>query len=157
MSGDGATNMDRQTVLQPRNTRLRNALPLLFFASGFLAPLHSNAGEQLQTASADMLRRTLRAIARQWRGRLDKARQRGADLAGVAVALMLDAGDAAGTRRIELIARGLDTAERPAEIAPALPAMAAAPALEASATPVALDGLDGSDAPQGLFMLALIQ
>lgn len=122
-------------------------VPLLFFASGFLVPLHSDAGEQLQTASADMLRRTLKAIARQWRGRLDKARTRDADLAGVAVALMLDAGDAAGARRIELIARGLDTTaeRRPATVAEIAPAAATLEALEAAAPAL----LNGPDSPTG--------
>ena len=90
---------------------------LLFFAAGFLAPLHTDAAEQLQVTSAAMLHRTLKAIDRQWRGRLKRAEKRNADLAPVAIALLQEQGDHKAAKRLALIAQGLHTAESGAPLA----------------------------------------
>ncbi len=86
-------------------------LPALFVASGFLVPLHTSAGDVLRGASAEMLHRTVRATLRQWRRRIARAESRGLDLAPVAIALLLDAGDTEGARHVHLIAEGLASAE----------------------------------------------
>jgi hypothetical protein len=86
-------------------------LPAGFLVSGALSPLSVDASDELRIASRAMLHRTLRATLRQWRMRIDKARRGNVDLAPVAVSLMLDAGDADGARRINLIADGLAAAE----------------------------------------------
>lgn len=97
-------------------------IPALFFASGFLMPLHVDAGDQLAATSADMLARTLKAIGKQWRKRLEAAQRRHADLAPIAVALLSDVGDTDGARRVQLIAAGLRQTERAgADVALALP------------------------------------
>jgi hypothetical protein len=99
-------------------------LPVLFLASGFLTPLYTSAGDVLEAASREMLHRTVRATLKQWRQRIDQAQRASLDLAPVAVALMEDAGDTDGARRIRLIAAGLAAAEQggpqaPVRIAPA--------------------------------------
>ena len=109
-------------------------LPAFFLASGALSPLHTDAGAILASAAGDMLHKAVRATVRQWKGRIDTARRAGLDLAPVAVALMEDAGDADGARRIRLIASGLDAAEGRAalalpSLAPSLPALAPVSAL----------------------------
>lgn len=93
---------------------LRGAIvPIFFLLTGALSPLSTDAGAVLQAASRDMLHRAIRATTRQWRTRLRAASARKLDLAPVAIALMEDAGDADGARRIRLIAQGLATAEHP--------------------------------------------
>lgn len=87
-------------------------LPLLFLASGFLTPLHTSAGDVLASASREMLHSTVRATRKQWRERITRAQRQGLDLAPVAIALMKDAGDLEGARRIRLISDGLNAAER---------------------------------------------
>src|SRR5260221_497472 len=86
-------------------------LPLLFLASGFLTPLHTSAGDVLASASREMLHSTVRATRKQWRERITRAQRQGLDLAPVAIALMKDAGDLEGARRIRLISDGLNAAE----------------------------------------------
>ncbi|HEU5343160.1 MAG TPA: helix-turn-helix transcriptional regulator [Ktedonobacterales bacterium] len=86
-------------------------IPVFFFLAGFLSPLTTDANDQLRATSSEMLRRTLRAIGKQWQARLKAAQRRNADLAPVAVALLLDVGDADGARRVELIAAGLAASE----------------------------------------------
>jgi hypothetical protein len=86
-------------------------LPLLFLASGFLTPLHTSAGDVLASASREMLHSTVRATRKQWKARIAKAQREGLDLAPVAIALMHDAGDLEGARRIRLISDGLSAAE----------------------------------------------
>lgn len=87
-------------------------VPAFFLLTGALSPLSVGAGDELASASRSMLRRTLRATLKQWNARIDTARRTGVDLAPVAVSLMLDAGDLDGARRVQLIAHGLDAAER---------------------------------------------
>lgn len=86
-------------------------VPLLFLATGALAPLGSDASTMLAQAADDMLNQTLKAQTRQWRGRIRKAKRAGADLTPLTIALMLDAGDTEGARRIQIIADGLAAAE----------------------------------------------
>lgn len=86
-------------------------IPAFFFAAGFLAPLHSDASDQLQSTSNEMLRRTLKAIQRQWRGRLKRVERSGADLAPVAIALLQETGDYQAAKHIALISQGLTSAE----------------------------------------------
>lgn len=86
-------------------------IPAFFLLAGFLSPLHADAGALLASASHDMLHRTIKATVRQWKRRVETARKRGLDLAPIAVALMIDAGDTDGARRVEMIARGLNVAE----------------------------------------------
>lgn len=83
-------------------------IPVFFFLAGYLAPLHTDASEQLRATSMDMLRRTLKAIGKQWKQRLAHAQKRNADLAPIAIALLEDVGDTDGARRVQLIAAGLD-------------------------------------------------
>lgn len=83
-------------------------IPAFFFAAGFLSPLHTDASEQLHATSTSMLRRTLKAIDKQWKQRLAQAQKRNADLAPIAIALLEDAGDTDGARRVQLIAAGLE-------------------------------------------------
>lgn len=104
-------------------------IPALFFAAGFLVPLHIDASDQLRATSAEMLRRTLKAIDRQWRARLKRAEKRSADLAPVAIALLQEAGDHAAAKRIELITGGLIAAEQGA------PLVALASAAQSSTPP----------------------
>lgn len=86
-------------------------IPAFFLLAAFLSPLHADAGALLAAASHDMLRRTIRATVKQWKRRVETARRRGLDLAPIAVALMLDAGDTDGARRVQMIAEGLAVAE----------------------------------------------
>lgn len=86
-------------------------IPAFFLLAGFLSPLTADAGALLASASHDMLHRTIKATVKQWKRRVETARKRGLDLAPIAVALMLDAGDTDGARRVEMIARGLNVAE----------------------------------------------
>lgn len=86
-------------------------IPVFFLLAGFLAPLQADAGALLASASHNMLHKAITATTRQWRKRVNKAERAGLDLAPVAVALMLDAGDQDGARRVQLIASGLDAAE----------------------------------------------
>lgn len=83
-------------------------IPVFFFLAGFLAPLHTDASDQLRATSVEMLRRTLKAIGKQWKRRLALAQKRNADLAPIAIALLEDVGDTDGARRVQLIAAGLD-------------------------------------------------
>lgn len=87
-------------------------IPAFFLLTGALSPLHVDAGETLARAASDMLHTALKATTRQWRSRIKRARKDGLDLAPVAVALMLDAGNDAGARRVQLIADGLSAAEQ---------------------------------------------
>lgn len=87
-------------------------VPLLFFLSGFLVPLQADAGTLLASASHQMLHKAITATVKQWRRRINKAARDGHDLAPVAVALMQDHGDLDGARRVQLIADGLNAAER---------------------------------------------
>jgi hypothetical protein len=86
-------------------------IPGFFLLTGALAPLAADPGDDLARASRAMLAKAIGATVRQWNARIDRARKRGFDLAPVAVALMMDAGDANGARRIRLIAQGLAAAE----------------------------------------------
>jgi hypothetical protein len=88
-----------------------SVVPVLFLLTGALSPLHADAGDLLAGAATDMLHGTVRAVVKQWRARIRAAKRAGTDLAPVAVALMRDAGDHAGARRIALIAEGLAAAE----------------------------------------------
>jgi hypothetical protein len=109
-------------------------IPALFFASGFLVPLHADSGAVLADASRDMLRKAIKVMVGQWKGRINAARKAGLDLAPVAIALMEDASDTDGARRIQLIAAGLDAAERRAgKAALTIGAPASAPATNAPA------------------------
>lgn len=106
-------------------------VPGLFLLAGFLSPLTADAGALLADASHTMLHKTLRTTLRQWKRRVDKAARGGLDLAPVAIALMRDAGDEDGARRVALIADGLAAAEGHAPSVDAgplalLPAMAPA-------------------------------
>lgn len=93
-------------------------VPGLFLLAGFLSPLTADAGALLADASHTMLHKTLRTTLRQWKRRVDKAAHSGLDLAPVAVALMRDAGDEEGARRVALIADGLNAAEAHALASP---------------------------------------
>jgi hypothetical protein len=86
-------------------------IPVLFFLAGFLVPLTTDAGALLASAAHSMLHTTIKATVKQWQRRVRRARKRGIDLAPVAIALMEDAGDTDGARRIQMIAQGLDAAE----------------------------------------------
>lgn len=86
-------------------------VPVLFLLTGFLSPLTTDAGAILASASREMLHHTIKTTVKQWRGRIRKARRRNLNLAPVAIALMLDAGDADGARRIHMIDAGLARAE----------------------------------------------
>lgn len=86
-------------------------IPVLFALTAMLAPLHTDASALLAKTSHDMLDRTLRQMRRQWYGRITKAAKGNLDLSPIGVALMEDAGDREGARRIQLIAAGLDRAE----------------------------------------------
>lgn len=86
-------------------------IPLLFLATGALAPVSSDAAALLSQAADDMLYSTVRTSVRQWKRRVRKARKAGVDLAPLAVSLMLDAGESDAARRIQLIADGLARAE----------------------------------------------
>jgi hypothetical protein len=86
-------------------------IPALFLLAGFLTPLTADAAVLLRSASHAMLHRTLNRALKQWNRRIDKAFGRGNDLAPIAVALMIDAGDEDGARRIQLIADGLAKVE----------------------------------------------
>jgi hypothetical protein len=95
-----------------------SVIPLFFLLTGALAPLSQDAGAMLSQASHAMLHRAIKATTRQWSQRIRRAQRKGVDLAPVAVALMLDAGDTDGARRIELIAKGLAQAETDVPHAP---------------------------------------
>lgn len=86
-------------------------VPFLLLLAGFLAPLTVDASAVLSRASGDMLHKAIRATVKQWNHRIDRARRQGLDLAPIAVALMLDAGDTDGARRVQMIAEGLNVAE----------------------------------------------
>ncbi|HEV2460221.1 MAG TPA: hypothetical protein VGS80_17835 [Ktedonobacterales bacterium] len=86
-------------------------VPIFFLLTGALSPLTITASDELATTSRHMLRKTIRAVTKQWNARIERARRTGLDLAPTTVALMLDAGDTDGARRVELIARGLAAAE----------------------------------------------
>lgn len=86
-------------------------VPAFFLLAGFLSPLTQDAGALLADASHSMLHKTLRTTLKQWRKRVGRAEKRGLDLAPVAIALMRDAGDEDGARRVALIADGLNAAE----------------------------------------------
>lgn len=86
-------------------------IPLLFLATGALAPVSSDAAALLSQAADDMLYSTVRTSVRQWKRRVRKARRQGIDLAPLAVSLMLDANETDAARRIQLIADGLARAE----------------------------------------------
>lgn len=86
-------------------------VPVLFLLTGFLSPLTTDAGAILASASREMLHHTIKTTVRQWRQRIKRARRRNLNLAPVAIALMLDAGDADGARRIHMIDAGLAHAE----------------------------------------------
>jgi|GEM_PF-5169722 len=87
-------------------------IPLLFLTTGALAPISSDAAALLSQAADDMLYSTVRTSVRQWKRRVKQARKSGVDLAPLAVALMLDAGETDAARRIQLIADGLVAAEQ---------------------------------------------
>lgn len=120
-----------------------SVIPVFFFLSGFLVPLATDASALLASAAHSMLHTTIKATVRQWQRRVRRARKQGIDLAPVAIALMEDAGDTNGARRIQMIASGLDAAEAatrqrigrgiPLQIAPASLTLASA------AAPRALD------------------
>lgn len=86
-------------------------VPVLFLLACFLTPLHADAGDLLAVASHAMLHRAIKATTKQWRKRIRRAERSGHDLAPVAIALMQDAGDTDGARRISMIADGLSAAE----------------------------------------------
>ena len=86
-------------------------LPAAFLVSGALSPFTVDAGDELRHAPRQMLHRMLRATLQQWQQRIQQARTQGVDLAPITVALMHDAGDLDGARRITLIAEGLVVAE----------------------------------------------
>ena len=86
-------------------------VPVLFLLTGFLSPLSVDAGAILASASRDMLHHTIKTTVKQWRQRIKRARKRNLNLAPVAVALMLDAGDMEGARRVHMIDAGLARAE----------------------------------------------
>ncbi len=86
-------------------------VPVLFLATGALAPVSSDAASLLSQAADDMLYSTVKVTVRQWKKRVRKARKAGVDLAPLAIALMLDAGETDHARRIQLIADGLVRAE----------------------------------------------
>lgn len=115
-------------------------VPVLFLLTGFLSPLSTDAGAILASASREMLHHTIKTTVKQWRGRIRKARRRNLNLAPVAIALMLDAGDADGARRIEMIDAGLARAEAGAASREALaldaPRVASGLALDAPALAV---------------------
>jgi hypothetical protein len=98
---------------------------VLFLLTGALSPLTVNASDELAAASRHMLHRTIRATVRQWNHRIERARKHGVDLAPVAVSLMMDAGDADGARRVQLIAEGLNVAESGRANIPAIAARTA--------------------------------
>ena len=116
-----------------------SVIPAFFFLSGFLAPLTADAGALLASAAHSMLHTTIKATVKQWQRRVRRARKQGIDLAPVAIALMEDAGDTNGARRIQMIAEGLDAAEAAtrARIGRGIPLLDA-PAL-APASTLALD------------------
>ena|SRR5260221_7803386 len=97
--------------------------------------LYTSASDVLRGASQEMLHRTVRATLKQWRTRIDRAQRQQLDLAPVAVALMLDAGDTEGARRIRLIAEGLQRAERPVTVSVSEDAAATVDAVQAPAEP----------------------
>lgn len=137
-----AYNSYRFLALTGRPDLLRAlVLPLAFLVSGALSPLTHDPADELRAASRSMLHYTVRKMARQWRKRVRHAagpawwqfwrrRSEAVDLSPIAIALMHDAGDAAGARRIQLIADGLSTAEgRPVtQVRAAAPASLEAPA-----------------------------
>jgi hypothetical protein len=107
-----------------------SVVPALFLLASFLSPLSADASVLLKSASHAMLHRTIRRALKQWNQRIDRAWQSGHDLAPIAVALMNDAGDTDGARRITLIAEGLDEVEgkhAPAQIPASVVVEEAAP------------------------------
>lgn len=96
----------------PVQVGIRGAIiPGLFLLAGFLSPLTTDASAMLASAAHEMLHHTIKTTVKQWRARVKKARRRNLNLAPVAIALMLDAGDTDGARRVQMIDAGLAHAE----------------------------------------------
>lgn len=87
-------------------------IPLAFLAAGFLVPLEYDANRILSDASHKMLKRTVKVTARQWHRRIKRAQEAGINLAPITAALMEDANDKRGARRIRLIDESLSRVER---------------------------------------------
>lgn len=120
-------------------------VPVLFLLTGFLSPLTVDAGAILAHASREMLHHTIKTTVKQWRTRIARARKRGLNLAPVAVALMLDAGDTDGARRVQMIDSGLAYAEAGGDTREAL-----APTLAGGIfTPTGGPDRGGDDTPTG--------
>lgn len=88
-----------------------SVVPVLILLSGALVPLHEDPGADLSRASAKILRSTMRDTVQQMKQRIKEARERGSDLAPVTVALLLDASDVQGARRLRMIHEGLRDTE----------------------------------------------
>jgi hypothetical protein len=82
-------------------------LPVLVLVSGVIAPLHEDPSAELARASASILRQCLRDVSDQVRNQIREAKERGDPLAPIATALLLDAQDPRGARRLRTIHEGL--------------------------------------------------
>jgi hypothetical protein len=82
-------------------------IPVLILLSGVLVPLHEDPSAELAKASAMILRETLRDVAAQMRDQIAEAKEHGQPLAPIATALLLDAQDPRGARRLRTIHEGL--------------------------------------------------
>jgi hypothetical protein len=122
-------------------------VPVLFLLTGFLSPLTTDAGAILASASREMLHHTIKTTVKQWRTRIKRARKRGLNLAPVAVALMLDAGDADGARRVQMIDSGLAYAEAGGDARATGEALALAPVGIFTPTGSPMGGPMGGDDP----------
>lgn len=88
-----------------------SVIPVLLWLTSSLMPLTEDPSAYLTRNANQILRKMLKETLRQMKGRIKKARKRGADLVPVSVALMVDIGDSDGARRLRMISEGIAEAE----------------------------------------------
>lgn len=92
---------------------LRGAIvPLLLYGTGYLSRLRQDAAGILGKSADRMLLKTVAVQGKQWARRLNKAAHSGANLAPIAIDLMMDAGETEAAQRIQRIEAGLTASEQ---------------------------------------------
>lgn len=87
---------------------IRSAIvPLLILLSGALVPVAEDTSAILSRTAAKILRQTMRDVADQMHQQVREAKEQGASLSPLVTALLVDAGDPRGARRIRTIHEGL--------------------------------------------------
>jgi hypothetical protein len=86
-------------------------IPLFAAISTLLTEIEDDPNGLLARAAYEMTQKAVKLVQQQWDDRVQNVVQSGHNLSPVAIALMVDAGDEAGAKRIRIIEEGLATAE----------------------------------------------